>query len=49
VRPFRHPSSKHIDLLPQHQDFRFQLCLRLRSEAKMPTISLNTSVIRARA
>jgi hypothetical protein len=23
---FRRPSSKHIDLLPQHQDFRFQLC-----------------------
>ena len=28
VRPFRRPSSEHIDLLPQDQDFRLQLCSR---------------------
>jgi hypothetical protein len=28
VRSFRRPSSEHIDLLPQDQDFCFQLCSR---------------------
>jgi hypothetical protein len=34
VRPFRRPSSEHIDLLPQHQDFRFQLCSRLEERSQ---------------
>src|SRR5450756_1035930 len=34
VRPFRRPSSEHIDLLPQHQDFRFQLCSRLEERGQ---------------
>src|SRR5450759_4043898 len=29
VRSFRCPPAKHIDLLPQDQDFCFQLCSRL--------------------
>src|SRR5450756_2311613 len=34
VRPFRRPSSEHIDLLPQHQDFPFQLCSRLEERSQ---------------
>src|SRR5450759_2134003 len=33
VRPFRRPSSEYIDLLPQHQDFPFQLCSRLEKRS----------------
>jgi hypothetical protein len=34
VRSFRGPPAKHIDLLPQHQDFRFQLCSRLEERSQ---------------
>jgi len=34
VRPFRRSSSECIDLLPQHQDFRFQLCSRLEERSR---------------
>jgi len=34
VRPFRRPSPEHTDLLPQHQDFRFQLCSRLEERSQ---------------
>src|SRR5664280_1912654 len=34
VRPFRHPSSEYIDLLPQHQDFCLQLCSRLEERSQ---------------
>src|SRR5450631_2465340 len=33
VRPFRRPSSEHIDLLPQDQDFCFQRCSRLEERS----------------
>jgi hypothetical protein len=28
IRSFRHPPAKHIDLLPEEQDFRLKICLR---------------------
>ena len=34
VRPFRRPSPEHIDLLPQHQNFRFQLSSRLEERSQ---------------
>ena len=34
VRPFRRPSSEHIDLLPQDQDFCFQFCSRLEERSQ---------------
>src|ERR1019366_4315989 len=34
VRPFRHPSSEHTDLLPQDQDFCFQPCSRLEERSQ---------------
>jgi hypothetical protein len=49
VRPLWCLPAKHIDLLPQDQIFRLQQCSDLKSEAKMPRISLSRSVIRPRA
>src|SRR5665811_1465148 len=34
VRSFRCPPAKHIYLLPQHQDFCFQLCSRLEERSQ---------------
>src|ERR1035437_5466638 len=34
VRSFRCPPAKHIDLLPQDQDFCFQLCSRLEERSQ---------------
>src|SRR5450631_1008716 len=34
VWPFRRPSSEHIDLLPQDQDFCFQRCSRLEERSQ---------------
>ena len=34
VRSFRRPPAKHIDLLPQDQDFCFQLCSRLEERSQ---------------
>ena len=34
VRSFRCPPAKHIDLLPQDQDFRLQLCSRLEERSQ---------------
>jgi hypothetical protein len=33
VRSFRCPPAKHIDLLPQDQDFCLQLCSRLEERS----------------
>jgi hypothetical protein len=48
VRSFRCPPAKHIDLLPQDQDFCFQLCSRLEERSQDAEISLNRSFIRSR-
>jgi hypothetical protein len=34
VRSFRCPPAKHIDLLPQDQDFCFQFCSRLKERSQ---------------
>jgi len=42
VRSFRCSPAKHIDLLPQDQDFYFQRCSRLEERSQTPRISLNS-------
>jgi hypothetical protein len=49
VRSLWRSPAKHVDLLPQDQVFRSSVALALKREARIPTISLNRSVIRMRA